>query len=42
MKDGVRVDINAGETVTVTKEADGSYTFTGSTGYSFTCEIVAG
>ena len=42
MKDGTRVDINAGETVTVTMEADGSLTFTGSTGYSFTCIIAVG
>ena len=42
MKDGTRVDINAGETVTVTQGADGSLTFTGSTGYSFTCIIAVG
>ena len=34
MKDGVRVDINAGETLTVTK-SDGSYVFKGSSGYEF-------
>lgn len=39
MKDGTRVDINAGETVTVSKQADGSYKFTGSTGYEFYCLI---
>lgn len=39
MKDGTRVDINAGETVTVSKQADGSYKFTGSTGYEFCCLI---
>ncbi len=39
MKDGARVDINAGETVTVSKQADGSYKFTGSTGYEFYCLI---
>ena len=38
MKDGVRVDINAGETVTVSY-ANGLYTFVGSTGYTFVCEI---
>ncbi|MBR0255845.1 MAG: hypothetical protein IJQ69_08005 [Bacteroidales bacterium] len=38
MKDGVRVDINAGETVTVSY-AQGLYTFVGSTGYKFVCEI---
>jgi hypothetical protein len=42
MKDGVRVDINAGETVTVTPAADGGYTITGSTGYSFTFVYVVG
>ncbi len=39
MKDGVRVDINAGETVTVKKISTGVYEFSGSTGYSFTCAI---
>ena len=34
MKDGVRVDLNAGETLTVTK-SDGSYVFKGSSGYEF-------
>ena len=38
MKDGVRVDINAGETVTVSY-AQGLYPFVGSTGYKFVCEI---
>ena len=38
MKDGVRIDINAGETVTVSY-ASGLYTFVGSTGYTFVCEI---
>ena len=39
MKDGVRVDINAGETVTVTCQGGTVYQFVGSTGYDFTCEI---
>lgn len=39
MKDGVRVDINAGETVTVTSQGGTVYKFVGSTGYDFTCEI---
>ncbi|MBQ6958911.1 MAG: membrane lipoprotein lipid attachment site-containing protein [Bacteroidales bacterium] len=39
MKDGVRVDINAGETVTVNKVGDNMYEFVGSTGYTFVCEI---
>ena len=39
MKDGVRVDINAGETVTVTSQGGTVYKFVGSTGYEFTCEI---
>ncbi len=39
MKDGVRVDINAGETVTVTCQGGTVYKFVGSTGYDFTCEI---
>jgi hypothetical protein len=38
MKDGARIDINAGETVTVSY-ANGLYTFVGSTGYTFVCEI---
>ena len=39
MKDGVRVDINAGETVTVICQGGTVYQFVGSTGYNFTCEI---
>jgi len=35
MKDGVRIDINAGETLEVKKLAKGAYEFKGSTGYSF-------
>ena len=38
MKDGARIDINAGETVTVSY-ANGLYTFVGSTGYTFVCQI---
>ena len=41
MKDGTRVDINAGETVTVTP-VDGGYTISGSTGYSFTFVYAVG
>jgi len=41
MKDGTRVDINAGETVTVTP-SDGGYTISGSTGYSFTFVYAVG
>ena len=41
MKDGARVDINAGETVTVTP-SDGGYTISGSTGYSFTFVYAVG
>ena len=37
--DGSSVMINPGETLTVTKQADGSYEFAGSTGYKFKCTI---
>ena len=40
MQDGARVDINAGETVTVTAEGSGIYRIVGSTGYSFLCEVL--
>ena len=40
MQEGVRVDINAGETVTVTAEGSGIYRIVGSTGYSFLCEVL--
>jgi hypothetical protein len=35
MKDGVRVDIGAGELLTVAKAGAKLYVFSGSTGYSF-------
>ena len=40
--DGKTVLVNAGETLTITKEADGSYKFAGSTGYTIKGKLEGG